>query len=819
MRKPLLFGALAVLLGLILLSNAQPRRLLVLAPTPQNLDVDRSLSPPPGQLLQPPSPPPSSVILSPWDAELNERHRAMLRLPSVPPARIRSLPSVNASSGCADQCSNHGQCYPVRIGSSGAWALRCACRPGWEGERCERRDASPCNTPEGGRVLTRCAGSCHDDVNRCMCGEGSRFPSRPMMQCIYEGVEKDMPWQTPLWGNFRRAPKGEFWTPGGPAAASTQRGATVAWCDADPALGQRPRLRCKCYDGQVEGRLCAPVSARSVDATFCPNQCHLRGECISGFCRCPPGYAGADCSIDQTAGTLSRADAIQTTSALDRLLDTIDRAKTSPSEEAAPRAIPSTDAVARPRIYVYEIPGDYNVFLLARRQSNDACAIREYTDDSATAQWTPTLYGAEVALHEALLASPHRTLDPDEADFFYVPVYGGCFISEFNRPAPRHWLCDQCHKGQHADLASLRAMRWHESLLAHVRTAYPYWNRSNGADHLWPFTHDEGACYAPSSIGNATLLVHWGRMHTRPNGSSEYHLWRVKPHARRMYGWRRCYDPCKDLVLPSWRKPEAILGSAYYEAATKGFDEGVAPPRSSQFLFYFNGVLGTKTMGGGRLDNYSFGLRQQLYSLFGEREAEGIVVTDKKTPMYAAHLSSSTFCGVLPGWGWSGRFEDAVLHGCIPVILQDGVHTPWESVLDAPSYALRVPRNQMHRLLDVLKAMTPAQITARQAALRRAWPRFSYLSVAAAESRRRGHRVPPELAAVAQRDAVATLLQVLRARAQLRAARNAPGGVANPAVRPVGSCEAQPHGGDISPAASVGAELRFEDRTVNGWII
>jgi len=38
--------------------------------------------------------------------------------------------------------------------------------------------------------------------------------------------------------------------------------------------------------------------------------------------------------------------------------------------------------------------------------------------------------------------------------------------------------------------------------------------------------------------------------------------------------------------------------------------------------------------------------------------------------------------GVMPGWGWSGRFEDAVLHGCIPVLLQvhaclDQLHGDW----------------------------------------------------------------------------------------------------------------------------------------------
>ena len=37
-------------------------------------------------------------------------------------------------------------------------------------------------------------------------------------------------------------------------------------------------------------------------------------------------------------------------------------------------------------------------------------------------------YGVESLFHEQLLQSPHRTLDPEEADFFYVPVYTSCFI-------------------------------------------------------------------------------------------------------------------------------------------------------------------------------------------------------------------------------------------------------------------------------------------------------------------------------------------------------------------------------------------------------
>lgn len=166
----------------------------------------------------------------------------------------------------------------------------------------------------------------------------------------------------------------------------------------------------------------------------------------------------------------------------------------------------------------------------------------------------------QVALHESLLRSPHRTLNPELADYFFVPVYNGCFVTEFNRPYPAHWLCDHCHKGAPADLASLRVMHWNMKLLSYLRTM-GYWNRSGGADHLWPFVHDEGACYAPIELRNSTLLVHWGRTHWRPNGSSEYHLWRVRPYARQMCGWERCYDRCKDIVLPSWRKVHRCLPS------------------------------------------------------------------------------------------------------------------------------------------------------------------------------------------------------------------------------------------------------------------
>lgn len=57
---------------------------------------------------------------------------------------------------------------------------------------------------------------------------------------------------------------------------------------------------------------------------------------------------------------------------------------------------------------------------------------------------------------------------------------------------------------------------------------------------------------------------------------------------------------------------------------------------------------------------------------------------------YSEHLARSRFCLAAPGDGWSPRVEDAVLHGCIPVIVMDDVHAVFETMLDWDSFSVRV---------------------------------------------------------------------------------------------------------------------------------
>lgn len=77
---------------------------------------------------------------------------------------------------------------------------------------------------------------------------------------------------------------------------------------------------------------------------------------------------------------------------------------------------------------------------------------------------------------------------------------------------------------------------------------------------------------------------------------------------------------------------------------------------------------------------YSMGIRQKVGEEFGsspnnesklgKQHVDDVIVTPLRSENYHEDLASSIFCGVMPGDGWSGRMEDSILQGCIPVIIQ-----------------------------------------------------------------------------------------------------------------------------------------------------
>jgi hypothetical protein len=64
----------------------------------------------------------------------------------------------------------------------------------------------------------------------------------------------------------------------------------------------------------------------------------------------------------------------------------------------------------------------------------------------------------------------------------------------------------------------------------------------------------------------------------------------------------------------------------------------------------------------------------------------------------------------------------------VPVVIQDNVHAPLESILNWKSFSLRVAESEMTDLPRILQAVPPQRLQQLQWNLQKVWHRFAYLS-------------------------------------------------------------------------------------------
>lgn len=182
-----------------------------------------------------------------------------------------------------------------------------------------------------------------------------------------------------------------------------------------------------------------------------------------------------------------------------------------------------------------------------------------------------------------------------------------------------------------------------------------------------------------------------------------------------------CYTPGKDLVLPAFRPPPLFRASPYLGGDSR---------RERDILVLLRG-----DMGKGRPAAFSQGVRQGLAELAAEgdwrRRHNAWIGTPNELPgEQTALLARSRYCLVVPLDGWSGTFEDAVLHGCIPVVvnLGEGLAQPFSALLRLSSGVLNVAVSDLPNLPDILKAIPPAEEDALRAALGTWWHRMAWLT-------------------------------------------------------------------------------------------
>ena len=159
---------------------------------------------------------------------------------------------------------------------------------------------------------------------------------------------------------------------------------------------------------------------------------------------------------------------------------------------------------------------------------------------------------------------------------------------------------------------------WHpytylEEVRDHLRSAYPYWNRSQGADHVFFLTTDRAGCWKPHAIKESIILTTLGFPAPEAYFGFEQRLrWpRQGPQRRNnAYDTRRgspateldCYVPGKDVVVPV----DAIVGPAELSKLPRpGATFACRPPRQAKTLLFMGGAMSNM----GRIE-YSQGVRQ-----------------------------------------------------------------------------------------------------------------------------------------------------------------------------------------------------------------
>ncbi|KAG4113674.1 hypothetical protein ERO13_D13G238500v2 [Gossypium hirsutum] len=307
------------------------------------------------------------------------------------------------------------------------------------------------------------------------------------------------------------------------------------------------------------------------------------------------------------------------------------------------------------KIFIYELPSEYNEDWL----SNKRCSNH--------------LFASEVAIHRALMNTYDlRTFDPYEADFFFVPVYVSCNFSTVNGfPAIGH------------------ARSLISSAIQLISSNYPFWNRTQGSDHIFVASHDYGACFhamedraiddgIPDFMKNSIILQTFGVNYKHP-----------------------CQD-VEHVVIPPYIPPESVRNTLEKSPLTGNRD----------IMVFFRGKMEVhpKNVSG---KFYGKKVRTEIWRRYNGDQR--FYLQRQRFAGYQSEIVRSVFCLCPLGWApWSPRLVESVALGCVPVIIADGIQLPFPSAVKWSEISFTVAERDVGKLGRILEHVAKTNLSTIQ---------------------------------------------------------------------------------------------------------
>ncbi|OMO73142.1 Exostosin-like protein [Corchorus capsularis] len=247
--------------------------------------------------------------------------------------------------------------------------------------------------------------------------------------------------------------------------------------------------------------------------------------------------------------------------------------------------------------------------------------------------------------------SPFLAQNPDEAHVFFLPVSVGFIVKYIYKPITTY--------------SRDRLIRVFTDYIHVVANKYPYWNRTNGADHYMISCHD----WAPDVSARDPQLYK--------------NLIRVLCNANSSEG----FNPNRDVTLPELNVPSEGFSSR------RSFSFGQPPEKRTILAFFAGGAHGH--------------IREILLQHWKDKDNE-IQVHEylPKGQDYNKLMGLSKFCLCPSGFEVaSPRLVESFYAGCVPVIITDHYVLPFSDVLDWRKFSIQIPVEKIPEIKTILQSV------------------------------------------------------------------------------------------------------------------